>query len=372
MYGHRGAVVCFVGMIFGLLAFRCGGLSAQDAAPVPQEYAAPVLGEEGAWSVIVVPDPQTYNKFSRNQGIFELMTAWIADNREKLNIQLVLVTGDLVERNGVHEAGKRKDLDQTSEQQWAAARRALGRLTDVVPCVVCPGNHDFGVETAENRESQLDTYFPKDWSSVLTPHLVECGDNSFGKKTLENAAYQFVMPGDRKVLVVSLEFAPSDRAIEWAKSVISRAEFADHEVWVLTHSYIASNGKHIDKESYQVADANYGKALWEKLVKISPNIRFVVCGHIAHPDSWEGSVAFSTETNDAGRPVQQMLFDTQALGGGWHGNGGDGWLRILEFSPDGKTVRAKTFSPLFGISPTTRQHAWQRTEFNEFSFELQP
>jgi len=65
-----------------------------------------------------------------------------------------------------------------------------------------------------------------------------------------------------------------------------------------------------------------------------------------------------------------MLFDTQTVGGGWHGNGGDGWLRLLEFSPDLKTVKAKTFSPLFAISPSTQYLAWGHEDYNEFEFAL--
>ena len=55
-----------------------------------------------------------------------------------------------------------------------------------------------------------------------------------------------------------------------------------------------------------------------------------------------------------------MMFNVQVLGGGWEGNGGDGWLRILEFMPDGRTIKVKTYSPLFGISPSTR-HLARRT-----------
>lgn len=65
-----------------------------------------------------------------------------------------------------------------------------------------------------------------------------------------------------------------------------------------------------------------------------------------------------------------MMFNSQALGGGWHGNGGDGWLRILEFMPDGETIAIKTFSPLFAISPTTESHAWRRESFDEFEIRI--
>jgi len=65
------------------------------------------------------------------------------------------------------------------------------------------------------------------------------------------------------------------------------------------------------------------------------------------------------------------LFDAQSMGGGHReGNGGDGWLRILEFMPDGKTVKVKTFSPLFAASPSTRHLAWKKDERNEYVFKF--
>ena len=73
---------------------------------------------------------------------------------------------------------------------------------------------------------------------------------------------------------------------------------------------------------------------------------------------------------DAGKNVQQMTFNAQAMGGGHYGNGGDGWLRILEFLPNGKTVNVKTFSPFFAMSPRTKHLAWRKESFDEFSFEL--
>ena len=106
-------------------------------------------------------------------------------------------------------------------------------------------------------------------------------------------------------------------------------------------------------------------------MKPSKNISLVLCGHTAAPDDWNGAVGFRKDRNSLGKIVPQMMFNTQALGGGWRGNGGDGWLRILEFLPDGKTVKVKTFSPLFAISPSTRHLAWNRESYNEFIFELE-
>ena len=55
------------------------------------------LENEDSFSMIVLGDPQGYTKYDINQPIFDLCTAWIADNIDNLNIKAVLCTGDLVE-----------------------------------------------------------------------------------------------------------------------------------------------------------------------------------------------------------------------------------------------------------------------------------
>ena len=52
-------------------------------------------------------------------------------------------------------------------------------------------------------------------------------------------------------------------------------------------------------------------------------------------------VATQTSTNDAGRPVHEMLVDYQGLP-----NGGDGWLRTLRFVPAENKIYVTAYSPL--------------------------
>jgi hypothetical protein len=52
------------------------------------------------------------------------------------------------------------------------------------------------------------------------------------------------------------------------------------------------------------------------------------------------------------------------------GNGGDGWLRILEFLPDGQTIQIKTYSPLFGFSPSTKGMAWRKEKYDQFNIVI--
>ena len=56
------------------------GASAQRIQGVPQIPVNPSLEQEGSFSMIMVPDPQSYTKFAANQPLFDLQTAWIAQN----------------------------------------------------------------------------------------------------------------------------------------------------------------------------------------------------------------------------------------------------------------------------------------------------
>ena len=96
-------------------------LRAQEA------FAAPKLSNQDSWSIILVPDTQTYVKFERNQGILETMTAWISENIDALNIKMVLCTGDLVEQNELLVSDKING-NMPSRDQWRAVSHAFERL----------------------------------------------------------------------------------------------------------------------------------------------------------------------------------------------------------------------------------------------------
>jgi hypothetical protein len=122
------------------------------AAPAPApKYHPPALSDPQASSFIIIPDTQTYVRRGRNQPLLELMTAWIAENTPKLNIQFVLFTGDLVDQNEMLTPPEfqtpprpKKQGDQPSKRQWESVARSIARLDGVVPYVTATGNHDYG------------------------------------------------------------------------------------------------------------------------------------------------------------------------------------------------------------------------------------
>lgn len=335
---------------------------------------APALENPDSWTMVVVPDVQGYIKLPRNHGILEIMNAWIVENLDHMKIRQVLFTGDLTNRNDLARVWPEYD-QLISSEQWKAFSRAAERLDGQTPYILCTGNHDHGYHSAENRRSHFSTFFPTDRNPLTRRQLIACDQNAFGITTLENAAYEFTAPhpDNRKFLIISLQFAPTDKNLEWAKKLAAEPRFKNHFGILLTHSYLNRYGKRIEKENYGLnkQGGNTGEAIFKKLIYPSSNIRMVICGHIAVPDKWEGGIAFSMDRNSAGKSVAQMAFNTQAIGGGWHGNGGDGWLRLLEFMPDKKTVKARTFSPFFHLSPSTRHLSWKHDPLSEFTFTLE-
>lgn len=336
-----------------------------------QRVGKPELTDSESFSMILLPDPQSYTKFDTNQPLFDLMTAWTAANLEKLSVKAVLCTGDLVEQNE-YIVPDNVNGNQTSIQQWKAASNAFAKLDNKIPYIICGGNHDYGYTRSENRLCRFPEYFPVERNSAWKNSLVSVCNNAFGLPTLENAAFAFDEPHWGKILIITTEFAPRDEVLEWAKELAASKKYADHKVFVLTHSYLRWDGTVIESENYKVSPANYGKAVWEKLLYPSSNIRMLICGHYCLVDDFCHNVGRRTDKNIAGKNVFQMMFNAQTAGGGWHGNGGDGWLRILEFMPDGKTIKVKTYSPLFGISPTTEQFAWRTGDCDEFEIVIEP
>jgi hypothetical protein len=89
----------------------------------------------------------------------------------------------------------------------------------------------------------------------------------------------------------------------------------------------------------------------------------VICGHLSSQ-----YVGYRWDRADSGNVVHQMLVDYEKL------RGEHGFLRLLEFFPDGKTVQVRTFCPITGQirSPIPRGAAPLRDpKLEEFTFELQ-
>ncbi|MDO5581876.1 MAG: metallophosphoesterase [Planctomycetia bacterium] len=349
----------------GFLLLAVSLISVWTSLQAAEPYVNPALklSKEGNWTLAVIPDPQQYTN-EKNTPIFEIMMNWLVECKVPLNIQQAVCVGDIVNGN-------------KSISQWEYSSKGFKILDGVYPYALCTGNHDHGgpKATADARDTNLSTYYPESRNPAWKGVLVEMGPNSFGKKTLELAAYEQKGSNGHPFVIVSLPFAPTDANLQWAKDFCAQKKYDRAFIVVITHDYLLPHFRdniRDPKKDYKIqkADGNSGEEIWQKLVYPSKNIRMVICGHHSSPIRFSDCTGFRKDKNSAGKDVCQMIFDTQALGGGWRGNGGDGWIRLLEFNKEMDHVKAKTFSPLFDISPSTRHLAVERASYNEFEFDI--
>lgn len=359
-----------------------GWAMAQSFKGEPQLPVYPTLETKGSFSMIMVPDPQSYVKFAANQPLFELQTAWIAQNIKRLNIKAALFTGDMVEQNNKLISAplpNEYNGDQTSRQQWEAVSRGLGRLDNKLTYIACQGNHDLGYIAAEYRYSMMPDYIYPERNQEFAKTLVSTGANYEGIHTMENSAYEFYDEAWGNLLVISFEFAPRDEALDWARQLIESKRFENHKVIILTHSFLTNKAERIVNEGYKLTPRNWAQAVWEKLIYPSKNIKLVLCGHTGTPPKFNGVEEVDYQSTSAcrvdkaadGHNVVQMMFNSQNGDGEWNGNGGDCWLRILEFKPDGKTIGIRTFSPLFALSKRTQHLAWRTESYDQFLITIE-
>ena len=370
-------------VMLAVAILMASSLMAQGRKGIPQLPVYADLQDEGSFSMILVPDPQSYTKFAANQPLFDLQTAWIAQNIEHLNIKAALFTGDMVEQTGKLISGplpNEYNGDQTGRQQWEAVSRALSRLDNRVAYVVAQGNHDIGHITATDRHTIMPEYIRPERNIKWEKSLVSTCPNFEGVHTMENSAYEFEDEKWGNLLVVTFEFAPRDEAIEWAKQLTESAKYKNHKVIILLHSWLDTAGNRIANEGYTLSPCNWSEAIWQKLVYPSKNICLVLCGHTGDAPAikagqeeinYKPTCSYRVDKAMDGRNIPQMMFNSQQGDGDWNGNGGDCWLRIMEFRPDGKTISIRTFSPLFAMSRRTQQWAWRRADYDEFDIVIE-
>lgn len=331
------------------------------------------LSDPDAFTMILLGDPQGYVKYDINQPLLDLCMRWIADNIENMNIKAVLCTGDLVEQNE-NIIMNRKMLNQTSREMWTTVSKSFSLLDNKVPYMVSPGNHDYGYQKSENSMTRFPEYFPFERNNKWRETCVAALHNRNGIPSLENAAFEIRHPKWGTVLMITSEFHPRDEVLEWAKKLSESEKYKDSKVIFMTHGYMneGDNAEIITRDNYDIRPGNAGTQIWEKLLKPSQNIDLLICGHTGDGNGeFKDNVGYHVDKNNFGKNVHQMMFNVQTLGGGWEGNGGDGWLRILEFMPDGKTIKIRTYSPLFGISPSTKHLAHREAPYDQFEMVLE-
>ena len=299
---------------------------------------------DSVFTIAVLPDTQHYSESYPD--LYESQTAWLAREKDRLNLAMVIHEGDLVDASW--------DMEQ-----WEIARAAMGLLDDEVPYIIAPGNHDYGrtydERNSRSRTTHLDTYFPQELFRSMPTFggFFEDGtrtDNSF--QTFEHAGQRW--------LVLAMEFGPRGSVLTWANYVLS--EHPDHLAIVVTHAYLYPDGKRYDWErlgasqlynpkSYTLSDegSSDGQDIWDTVVRRHANVVAVLCGH-----ALDDGVAYSVSYGLG--EVHEILTNYQM-----NRRGGEGYLRLMQFDTATSQVQVSTYSPW--------RDAYKRDPDNEFAFD---
>jgi hypothetical protein len=121
--------------------------------------------------------------------------------------------------------------------------------------------------------------------------------------------------------VINIDYKKISDIIEWADATLKK--HSRRLAIVVSH--------HLISNPYLGGNEFAEPSLYESL-KDNPNLFLMLCGHIPgeerRVDTFNGNIIHTLMANYQSR-----------------NNGGDGWLRILEFSPDTNEIRVKTYSP---------------------------
>jgi 3',5'-cyclic AMP phosphodiesterase CpdA len=298
---------------------------------VRAEEVQPLPWVPGSTTLAVLPDTQFYA--AKYPQLFAAQTKWLAENHQQRDIAYVLHLGDITEHN--------------TDQEWEVARQAFRLLEGQVPYALLPGNHDY----TGGRSTLLSRYFP-----VAKMRKWPTFGGVFEDDQLDNSFHLFRL-GQQDWIALALEFAPRDEVLDWANQVLDR--HSDRLAIVVTHAYLFRDNTRFDWKSGRKqhgsphAFGNDGEELWQKLVRRHAGVMVVLSGHVA-----TGGLGYRADAGEHGNIVHQMMVDYQKSK-----RGGDAYLRLLEFLPDGKTVQAKSYSPARNRYKTDPQ--------NQFKFTLQ-
>lgn len=345
--------------------------------------------ENGEYTIIQIGDMQITTDFYR--GEYQQVTQWIADNAERLNVQAVINSGDLVNNatTGTYTQGYSAKVDQ-----WTDAKEGMDILTAAgLPIVYATGNHEFPDSGTKVRDATfLNQYFKvedylvqgeKDSDGNITDenpmtmlyaypsttlingdvaNLTAKGDDTSTTgvnyvETIENAVYVKNINGTPHIFFC-LEVQPRKTVIdEWAIPIIEALEasedYANAPIIVITHHYLTNNGK-IDSTNATFADTfketisgtthtytvNERSScytppeVYEKFVGNYKNITTVLCGHVAD------DLATRSDIGVKGNKIVSIMNDPS-----YQGNGGEGNITIMRYKADG-TVQIEYYSTI--------------------------
>ncbi|WP_435772036.1 metallophosphoesterase [Nocardioides sp. SYSU DS0651] len=250
-------------------------------------------------------DTQYYNETEDYYPHQRAINEFLLDQREELNLQYVIHTGDIVNV-------------ATEERQWLNADPAYDLFDQAgLPYGVLAGNHDVGHH--DNDYAHFSRWFGE---------ARFAGNPWYGGSHQDNRGhYDLVSANGVDFLMLYMGWAPGDEQIAWMNDVIRR--YPERKVWINLHEFMLTTG----------GLGPIPQRIMDEVVATNPNVFAVSSGH--YHDAYTRTDEFDDDGDGtADRTVHSMLFDYQGLP-----QGGLGYLRLLHFDHAGDRIVVRTYSP---------------------------
>lgn len=289
-----------------------------------RESPTPFPGPD--FCMVVLPDTQNYTA-QWNGGTRAMMiaqTEWAISNRLSRHVAYVTQLGDIV-NNG----------DTPSYvSQWYNATNAMYRLenpsrtqlADGMAYGVALGNHEQSPngDAISGTTSNYNRYFGVSHFAGRDYYAGHYGTNN-------NNHFDFFSASGLDFVVLYFEYNPSPPAelLAWANQVL--ATNAHRRAIVVTH--------YMGTAATPSSLSAQGSAIHNAL-KANPNLFLLLGGHVCGSGG-EGEGSRSDTFN--GNTVYTLISDYQC-----RTNGGNGLMRLMEFSPSNNVVVVQTYSPWTG------------------------
>lgn len=310
-----------------------GGRNLLLAMDRPYGTISANFAEDEDFTIVALPDPQKYTLETASPDTSSVQTQWVLDNLVSHNIKYLTHEGDLVE--SPHSAA-----------QWEIATAAINLLNGRLPYGVVMGNHDFHY----TQTPYLDRFGPNptEPSSIDRWTDAETGERYHwigGYSPRGYSVFHLLEINGRDFLFLHLDLDCPDSDLAWAEGVL--ATHPRHLTLITTHNYLAGTGGFGGSGTGERGltsapgvlfppDRNKPETIFKTLIEPFNQVFMVICGH--------NYAAYSLPTtNLAGRTVHQVLCNYQSIK-----NGGNGFLRLMEFQPSRRRIHNTTYSPTLG------------------------
>jgi hypothetical protein len=257
------------------------------------------------FTFVLIPDTQNESQY--NVDMFRAQTTGIVEQKTASNIVFVTTAGDMVNTS-------------SSTAQYDNADSAIDILdAGGVWYSVAPGNHDIGTGTLYPNYFGASRYANREVSDGYW----------FGGSYDDYNTYSLFSASGMDFILINLQYSPSTAVINWADGLL--ATHSNRRAIVEQHDLLNVNNSWINQASYTALRDN-------------ANLFLMLCGH-----AWSGTdgAAYVAGTGTDGHTIHVVLADYQGM------SNGNGYLRILRFSPANDMIYMTTYSPYTGGSITT-------------------